>query len=314
LAGIGITLFIYTAGSAERRSQFFQLFICGLFWGVSAVILYFIHFRHLASSNLLLDYWQVGFMPMPPWSDLGWFGETWLAVLSDPLGMKFQPLFLFGLGILGCVYLFQKEWQIGSVIAITFGLALAASGIGAYPIAGRLFLFSIPLLALIFSAGILKATSFVKNKRLSLLFQIILVISILWAPFRSSVEDFINPTYFEHIKPYMEYLRDSRKENDVVYVYYAAEPAFLFYVPKFRLEDLEYIKGNDFSRKPDAYLDELEQLRGRKRVWLLFSHVYEDGTYNDKETILSYADQIGKEIREYRVPGSSVYLLLYDFE
>ena len=56
----------------------------------------------------------------------------------------------------------------------------------------------------------------------------------------------------------------------------------------------------------------MDALRGHDRVWFLFSHVYENGDFNERDFILNYLDSIGDLQREYRVPGTSVYLYLYD--
>jgi len=44
----------------------------------------------------------------------------------------------------------------------------------------------------------------------------------------------------------------------------------------------------------------------------MMSHVYEKGDFNEKDFILNYLDQIGTKKREFREPGTSVYLYLYD--
>jgi hypothetical protein len=140
------------------------------------------------------------------------------------------------------------------------------------------------------------------------------VIYFLWRPVTISIGEFVNPTYREHLKPTLEYLRDYKKDNDLIYVYHNTGPAFRFYAPKFDLDKSNFIIGNDYSSDPEAYYDEIESLTGNKRVWLLFSHIYEDGQYNEKDFILAYADQIGNKIREFRVSSTSIYLYLYDFQ
>ena len=44
------------------------------------------------------------------------------------------------------------------------------------------------------------------------------------------------------------------------------------------------------------------------------SHVYESGSFNEKDFILSDLQQMGKKKRELRVPGTSVYLYLFDLQ
>ena len=123
-----------------------------------------------------------------------------------------------------------------------------------------------------------------------------------------------NPKFREHIRPTLEYLRDYKKDRDLIYVYYNAGPAFRFYAPKLHLDGSNYVIGGDHVTYPAAYHDEIDELSGNKRVWLLFSHVYEKDDFNERDYILAYADQIGKKVREFRVPSTSVYLYLYDFQ
>jgi hypothetical protein len=40
--------------------------------------------------------------------------------------------------------------------------------------------------------------------------------------------------------------------------------------------------------------------------------VYEKGDFNEKDFVLRYLDQIGEKRREFRLPGTSVFLYLYD--
>jgi hypothetical protein len=59
-------------------------------------------------------------------------------------------------------------------------------------------------------------------------------------------------------------------------------------------------------------MQQLNTFKGKSRVWILISHVYEKGNFNEKDFILSGLNQMGEKRREFRVPGTSVYLYLYD--
>jgi hypothetical protein len=47
-------------------------------------------------------------------------------------------------------------------------------------------------------------------------------------------------------------------------------------------------------------------------VWILLSHVYEKEGFNERDFILTTLNEIGEKKREFRVPGTSVFLYLYD--
>ena len=307
--GVGITLFLHYWVNKDRPRQITTV-LCGLSWLISLIILYFINLRHLASSELLLSYWQEGFMQLK----LEWFVSTWQAFLKTPLSMEANSLVVFLFFIVGLGYLLKHNWQIGAVTIITMTLALMASGLHKYSLLGRMLLFVIPLFVIILSAGIRSIGPLFRNRYLSFAVQVLPVLYFVWAPFRISLGEFVNPTYREHIKPTLEYLSDYKKDNDLVYVYYNTGPSFRFYAPKFGLDNSSYIIGKDHSNKPEDYYSELDDLKGNKRVWLLFSHIYEDDGFNEKDFILRYADEIGNKLREFRVPSTSIYLYLYDFQ
>jgi hypothetical protein len=44
----------------------------------------------------------------------------------------------------------------------------------------------------------------------------------------------------------------------------------------------------------------------------LFSHVYEREEFNERDYVLNYLNENGEKKREFRVPGTSVFLYLYD--
>jgi hypothetical protein len=136
---------------------------------------------------------------------------------------------------------------------------------------------------------------------------------VLYGPITRSLEQFITPKYFEHIRPTMGFLQETWKEGDEIFISYGAVPAFEFYSPMYGLTNVSYISGQrDDYENPDTFLKRIEPLRNQRRVWILLSHVYEKGDFNEKDYLISHLDQIGDKKREFREPGTSVYLYLYD--
>ena len=308
-AGVGITLFLHYWIKKDREKQIATILI-GLAWGGSLVILYVINLRHLASSELLLSYWQEGFLELR----LGWFMNIWQGFVETPLDFEANAFVVFAFFIIGLGFLFKYNWQLGAVIIIISALALIASGLHKYSLLGRMLLFAAPLFMITISSGIIGIGSLFKDRYLSFAVQILPLLYIIWMPFQISLGEFIQPTYREHIKPTLEYLRDYKRDNDLIYIYYNTGPAFRFYAPKFGLDSSNYIIGSDYSNEPHNYEDEINALKGNGRVWLLFSHIYENGDYNEKDIILEFVNRAGSKIREYRVPSTSIYLYLYDFQ
>lgn len=125
-----------------------------------------------------------------------------------------------------------------------------------------------------------------------------------------STERFISPKYPEHLRPAIAYLNANHQPGDTLYVYYWALPAFRYYARP----DMQYVAGRLRADDPQALLSEINSLRGQRRVWILFSHVYERGEFNEKDWMLDYLDQIGKRKRQFIEPGASTYLYLYDLK
>ncbi|NOY99784.1 MAG: hypothetical protein GXP40_11380 [Chloroflexi bacterium] len=308
-ASIGLVLVIHYA---RRREKWLPAIAALSLWGASEIAFYWFHLRHLASSDMLQGFWLDGFPPLPP--TLGWFVTIWNKLAFDPLGIAIPSLaglvfLLFALGM-GTTLRRNRLW--GAVLLTPLTLAMLAASIRVYPLIGRMLLFATPIFFLAIGAGLDALANAVKRPPIAQALTLVLAALLLYSPMHTSLELFRSPLYREHIKPTMAYLKNVLKENDTVYVYYYAEPAFRFYLPKYHLEGINYVAGGNHQDDAEGYLRELDTLAGKKRVWILFTHVYERGGLNEKDFMLAYLDKIGVKQREYRVAGTSVYLLLYD--
>jgi hypothetical protein len=113
----------------------------------------------------------------------------------------------------------------------------------------------------------------------------------------------------------MSVLQDSWRPGDAIYISNGAEPAFGFYAPLYGLSGTEYLSNaREDYRNPDNITRQLDSLKGKSRVWVLLSHVYEKGGFNEKDFILDDLRRNGRIKREFRVPGTSVYLYLFDLQ
>jgi hypothetical protein len=312
LAGAGTTLLLHYARQKDvPRLKQIVVVITG--WGVSFTLLYFASLRSLASDPFLLDYWAEFFMPMPPWANLAWFPETLKGVLENPggLGATWLPAALLMLA--GLVALLRRNWQFGALFGLTLLAALAASALGKYPFAGRMILFAVPIFLALTGAGLQAVVGgFRRPAWAGSAVAVLLATFLLYQPLASAAQDFADPKHPEHIRPAMAYLRANRKPGDVLYVYSWAVPAFRYYAPFYGFRESDFMAGNKHENEPQALLAEIDQLKGSERVWLLFSHVYESGDFNEKDFILAHLDEIGDRKREFREPGTSVSLILYD--
>ena len=313
LAGIGIGIFVQALKHRERF-QLNPLLIMATVWLANLGALYFVSLRGLSQNTFLLDYWQENFMPLPPWLDWGWFGNTFAALIQNQIGLYALAWLVFLIMLLGLLTLFNKNRLYAGIIVMIFIFAMIASGLRLYPLGGRLSLFLVPLMIILISQ-FLSAV----EQRMNLHYKyggylaVLLSGYLLFAPVSESFSNFLNPKYFEHIRPSMATLSENWREGDVLFVSNGAVPAFRFYADRYGLGRLTFQSSDPSDYlEPTKILSNLKSLNGKKRVWVLITHVYENKEFNEKDYLLNYLDTIGVKKREFRSPGTSVYLLLYD--
>lgn len=314
IAALGLTLFIQAVREKDKR-KIISLLLVALVWSLSLAALYLVNLRQLSTHQFFLDYWREGFVPRDA-SAFAWLVNSLRAPFMDLLGLQLPFLFSGLLFLLGTIGFTRRLPRFGLFLLLILFLTLLASALTLYPFAGRMILFLAPILLLFLADGadllLGSRTSVRWVGGLKPAIQIALSAALLFSPLALAYENFTAPKMREHIRPTMQYLREHHRDGDLVYLYYWAEHAVRFYAPKYGFSMDDFIIGADHHADPELYRAELDALRGHGRVWVLFSHVYEDGDFNERDYILNYLDSIGELSREYRVPGTSVYLYLYD--
>ena len=313
LAGIGFTLLVQALWK-RGRPEISRVIILGVTWVANLGLLYLFSLRYLTQNKFLREYWQENFIPVPPWANWNWFGTFFSGLLKDQLGITVSPWLVFILIVLGCISLFKKnKAYAGAILAILF-FAAVASSLWLYPLGGRFSLFMVPAVIIFIS----QAVDALEHKlqaqfKWSSLIAFLVGAYLVYAPMIESFSYYRDPKYYEHIRPTMDMLSANWQAGDGLFVSYGAMPAFRFYAPRYGLGDVPYQASfrTDYL-EPTKMLSYFDPLDGEPRVWVLISHVYERGDFNEKDYLLSYLDTIGKKKREFRSPGTSVYLFLYD--
>jgi hypothetical protein len=335
LAGIGLALMIVTL---KRRDDVnLRLVIgMGILWVLEIAFLYLLILKDLSQNIYMKEYWQGAFLPMPPWSDPGWFTKSLNENIGIQFGIPYAIYLVFFLMLVGWSLMSlrgvvprsaarndgaSKELESISVdqnYAVAFAcivlVTLIASALQIYPVFERMILFLVPIGLILIGKAI--EAIYVRLQRYQLpetLLVSLLAGYLLYGPVVTSLQSFLAPKYFEHIRPTMETLRDSWKDGDAMFVSYGSLPAFQFYAPFYDLQSTPYALGRrEDYQNPQAILSQLAPYQGQPRMWILLSHVYEKGDFNERDFILNYLDQAGEKKREFRVPGTSVFLYLYD--
>ena len=213
--------------------------------------------------------------------------------------------------LLGYVSIEMQKIRMLVVLFLPIILVLIASGFEKYPFVPRLLLFLAPSLYIAIGAGTDMIISW--GRRLggrigAVLSAAILVPLVFWGTIPTAWHDFTTPIKVEEMQQVLSYLHTHYQPGDVIYVYYAAEAPFRFYAPQFGLDNVPYIVGISSRNNVLKYVDDLSQLKGNTRVWVVISHVYKYGMIGEDRFIAGYMDRIGKRLDYYPQVGASLYL------
>jgi hypothetical protein len=148
----------------------------------------------------------------------------------------------------------------------------------------------------------------------------------------------IHPRTHEEIRPVLEFVRDHWHPGDVLYVHYGAKYAFLYYTeckclrlsrphggPLWPLRRLsgdrdqlaqaavsltpDLILGRHFGERRHRYVDDLNRVKGRRRVWFLYSHLsYPGEQVFIQRALLGRLESLGTRINGIDRPRAHAYL------
>ncbi len=310
LAGLGLLLFLETIRRRSPSALGWTLVTGGL-WLASFAAFYILFLHRSVTADVLLDYWGDAFLPLSLRAG-NWLVSAFENYADFAAGLETPPLLNVLLVLAGITTLSRRNLKLAAALGLPAMLVLAASIFRAYPFAGRMLLFMTPLAFVLLGEGLDGIRRIFPDKFASFWTFCLLAVILVFFNAQTTAQNFTMPKMREHIRPTMQYLREHRREGDIIYVYYWTEPAVRFYAPKYGFAMDTFLIGADHHTDPERYRPELDALRSHERVWFLFSHVYEDGEFNERDYILDYLNSIGDLSREYRVPGTSVYLYLYD--
>jgi len=298
LVGLGSALIIEFLLEKRREALPFAAAIIFL-WLASFAVCYFVYLRlftvHMA--------WPEGGYVTSILDIKGLWQGLRDVFTDEPMRFKYWhvPAALF---FLGCMAVFLKDKKQWMYLSFPILAALAAAALGKYPFSGRLIIFLTPIFLIFIAEGVVSLDKLLPRKAQAVL--IVLLIFLLLDPFIASAKRLIKPIYREEIRPVIVEMEKLRKKGEPVYVYAYAGPAFHYYAKRLGLNENEFIIGRYHHGFPETELAELNALKGRPRVWIVYDHV----NNIEGRQFLSYLDQIGEKQHSYLKPGAG--LLLYN--
>ena len=303
LAGIGTTLFLSCCWRREWSKARLILAAASL-WAISFAVSYVAVLRETSHSSFLLTFWDDygGFVPAAAAapSQAWWFISAFVKAFENPAGFNWGVLAAFAF-LLGCVSALYYRRSGLLMLAAPIPFVLLASALRTYPFLDRLLLFLVPSLLLLIAEGVHLAA------RKTVIVGVALAAALFVHPMINAAVNITGDHSREDIKPALAYVRRNWQEGDVLYVHYAVKRLFKYYAGRTGFEEDDYFKGAKKPDDPSEFLQDLDQLRRNRRVWVLFL-VRNDRTAQERQSFLDQVSLLGERIDAFETTGISVFL------
>ena len=334
LGGVGLYLMLPLLRSAapERRRAAPLLGAIFSLWAVSgaASIIRSLSLISAADRADLNRFWGDAFLPLS--SGLVASARWVVSSTAEIFGWFFPPLvatLALALFVLGIIALARRRDGTATLLLAPLGFALFASALRIYPLSYRLVLFTAPSLLLATGAGAAclleiarslawpgpTAAAYPHSGRASGTYAgtaawigVAGLLALTVA--RSALALGEIPFYREELRPVVHYLAKHRESGDAIYVYYGAARAFEYYAPREGIPRSAYQVGRCWREVWRRYLDDVDALRGRSRVWLVLSHPFLKGGIREDSLFTKYFSMVGRRVDAMSAIGAE--LQLYD--
>lgn len=295
---IAVSLLFLMRKSDDVSVRTATLGVCSL-WTIGFLLNYFFFIHSLTQAEKIVGFWKHGFMPFP--TSIQALVEIKFLLTAFLKYAGFEAVWqlvvfviLFAVSVVAVLR--TRDCLLLNFLAL-FPLMVVASLLDKYPFSARLLLFLMPICYFFVSYGLQqllqKTPAYVG----------IIAALIVGQPFL--VSGYVNSLYpitVEELRPLMELLDEQRSEEDLVYIYYAAVYAAVYYNEDLVLAGEGVILEEDHRLHPDRYAEAFTALDGYDRIWLLFSHVHA----NEEALITSYVN--GELVFVKELDGASLYL------
>ena len=323
LASIGISDGFANLVRRQWRQLFTGIAVC-LVWLASFALSLWLNgtLTSPVTQNMQEVYWGANFLPLHPhgFGDVMWLPKSLFEFFVDPGGFKQQGVAALA-AVLGLIVAFRRDWRLGIVLIGPLLVALAVSGARMYPFTGRFLLFYVPSLMLLIGIGVeLVAQSVDRRGRIV---AVALIAFLLFSPVGDVAKELAAKPPFARmeIKQVLGYVQAKAQPDDTLYIFFAADEAFKFYGAAYGLQSHDTIMGhsprvtvNDKTGNWDKYLGDVDALKGKGRVWIIFD-AQDSGRdlagMDQDRFFLYFADRIGKQLDHVSALKASAYL--YDF-
>ena len=248
------------------------------------------------TANQQNIYWADFFAPLPPTSvsDVMWYWDALVGMFDKPLGFEAAGLAAVA-ATAGAWAVWQRSPLVLLMLLLPLLITLVASWLRLYPFVSRLLLFLTPAALILIAEGMALFAGWAWS-RARLLCVVGLGI-ILFHPLGSTVRQATaqQPYQREGLPEVLAFVRDHGTAGDWIHLYGSAEKSFQFYAPRYGLDRLPRSVVQRPGEDWDAYVDSLQPLACKGRVWLIFAHITRQ-PIDHESLLLRSADRLGSRV------------------
>ena len=241
-------------------------------WLASLLVAYVTVLRPVTQNQGLAEYWQYSF-PKGALDLPAWLVRRWYDLAAAPLRMT-DSLRLLGLALLGfgfyrlCTHAGRSTALLWSAVP----LALVAAALSAYPFAGRLALWLVPVAAITLAATLPHRYL---RRRTGWLFASTAALTLISAPAVAiALQQTVQVQKVEELKPLLHQFAQARQPGDLVLVEVATREPFEYYAEQTGVSRDGVILFT--VRPPGGPCDDIPALNAGRfatdRVWVISSH------------------------------------------
>ncbi len=287
-------------------------------WGSVATLVHFAPSMSAreASAATLRAVYAAGYPPTgaSPWAHLEWI---WMSLQRSFGAQQFHfafPAAFTVATVVGGIVVWRTHQRAALLLILPALVGIAATYLGLYPFERYVLLWFTPCLLVLIGAAVGWGAERVPARASWL--ATIWALAWLVDPAHALVK-FPPPHRIQEMPTALAYLRDHRQTGDAIYAFAGARHAMAFYGPAFAIERGAYVPGRCHAGDVRAYLEELDQFRGRQRVWLVIT--WDSGREGARQQMTQYLQTIGLQRDSLAITPPAIppfvggaWLYLYD--
>lgn len=313
-AGCGVALIGRAVLSKRNWRDGVQWAIVCAISAMSFALHFWVYLRHMTKNPVLERFWAFYFAPIPPGSfdDIKWYLGRFLQFVEEPGGFTFVGLAAF-LAFVGAASLWQTHRWFLAAILMPWVVNILASAVHLYPAGTRVVMYAVPGLLVLVTIGLASIGRWQGQQ--ARLGHLLLLGLLFLKPVEQAVAWVRVPYQKEEIRPVLEEVSKQVQPGDVVYLYNGVTLHWKYYVDTANIVDgfdkAKVVIGvhSSLARTNwSKYKEDLAQLSGQPRVWLVMTHIWEADGGNEERVLCYLLDGMGKRIASVKHPGAVAHL------